>query len=601
MKKALLLLLYLFSLSAQAQNKIHNPEITSEEIKQIIYFLASDAMKGRFTGSPEEHTAGEYIKNEFQLYGLRPVFNGKWYQEFPFTERVELTKNNSVDLTLNGKNRNLGVEKDFITAPFSGKAKANGEIVFAGYGISAPKLNYDDYANLDVKGKIVLVMVNNPEHDSSRTEFDRYSSKRTKAVTAKEKGAAGIIFVNGELPKNDDDPLMTLHYDGAPGIEGFPVLQIKRKIADQLLKSQKQVFALLQKDIDSNKKSNSFILKNVKVSLETEAKEIVSKGHNVAGLLEGNDPVLKNEYIVIGAHYDHLGIDQLRDASLYKGKEKLIHHGADDNGSGTTGLLEISEKIASIKGQLKRSIIFIAFSGEELGLFGSAFFVNNPPIELKNVVAMLNMDMIGRLNTEKALTVIGAGTSSKWKELLNEKNKYGFKLGFSDGGLGGSDHQSFSNKGIPVLFFFTGMHPDYHRPTDTADKINTEGEEKVSKYVLDIALAVDDFASRPDFVKVDEPVSRGGGSTRAKVSVGTVPEFGYNGAGYKISGVTDGGPASKAGMKPGDIIVKFGTKTIANIYDFMYAIGDYKAGDKVNVTVLREGKEVQLNVELIAK
>jgi len=601
MKKAFLLLLYLFSLSAQAQNKIHNPEITSEEIKQIIYFLASDSMKGRFTGSPEEHKVGDYIKNEFQLYGLKPVFNGKWYQEFPFIEKVELTKNNSINLIIKGINKNLIVNKDFTTAPFSGKGKASGEIIYAGYGISAPKLNYDDYDKLDVKGKIVLVMTNNPEHDSSRSEFDRYSSYRTKATTAKEKGAAGIIFVNGYSPKNDEDPLIKLHYDGAPGIADFPALQIKRKIADELFKSRKLDFSVLQKNIDINKKPNSFILKNVKVSLETEAKEISNKGHNVAGLIEGSDPVLKNEYIVIGAHYDHLGIDQLLEASMYKGKEKLIHHGADDNASGTTGVLEISEKLAAIRSQLKRSIIFVAFSGEELGILGSTYFVNNPPIELKNIVAMLNMDMIGRLNNDNALTVIGAGTSSKWKDLLNEKNKYGFKLAFSDGGLGGSDHQSFSNKGIPVLFFFTGMHSDYHKPSDTPDKINTSGEEKVAKYVLDIALAIDDFATRPDYVKIDEPSNKGKGSTRAKVSVGTVPEFGYNGAGYKISGVTEGGPASKAGMLPGDIIIKFGTKTIGNIYDFMYAIGDYKAGDKVNVTVLREGKEVQLMVELVSK
>jgi hypothetical protein len=601
MKKVFLLFLYLFSLTAQAQNKIHNPEITSEEIKQIIYFLASDSMKGRFTGSPEEHKAGEYIKNEFQLYGLKPVFDGKWYQEFPFIEKEELSKANSVNLIIKGKNESLIINRDFTTAPFSGKGKATGKIIFAGYGISAPKLNYDDYDKLDVKDKIVLVMANNPEHDSSKSEFDRLSSFRTKASIAKEKGAAGIIFVNGYSPKNDEDPLIRLHYDGAPGISDFPVLHIKRKVADELFKSQKLNFSLSQKNIDADKKPKSFTMKDVKVTIETEVKEIVNKGHNVAGMIEGSDPVLKNEYIVIGAHYDHLGIDQLLEASMYKGKEKLIHHGADDNASGTTGLLEISEKMAAIETQLKRSIIFVAFSGEELGILGSTYFVNNPPIELKNITAMLNMDMIGRLNNENALTVIGAGTSSKWKDLLNEKNKYGFKLAFNDGGLGGSDHQSFSNKEIPVLFFFTGMHADYHKPSDTPDKINTSGEEKVAKYVLDIALAVDDFAKRPDFVKVDEPSNRGGGSTRARVSVGTVPEFGYNGAGYKISGVTENGPASKAGMKPGDIIVKFGAKIVNNIYDFMYAIGDYKAGDKVNVTVLREGKEVQLIVELVAK
>ena len=599
MKRISLLLVILLSLSIQAQNTIHNPEITAEEIKADVFYLASDAMKGRFTGSPEEKIAGEYIKNEFQTYGLKPAFDGSWFQEFPFIERIELTKANLLSIVINGKKQNLKVRKEFITTPFSGKGKVSGELVFAGYGISAPKLNYDDYDGLDLKGKIVLVLKNNPEHDSSKTEFDRYSSLRQKAAVAKEKGAAGIIFVNGYAPKNEEDPLMELHYDGAAGMSNFSALQIKRSIADNLFQSQGLSFEEVQKQIDSKKKPNSFSFRNLKVKLQTEAKEIEEKGRNVAGMLEGIDPVLRNEYIVIGAHYDHLGIDQLRESSLYKGKEPMIHNGADDNASGTTGLLEIAEKFGSMKDQLKRSIIFVAFSGEELGILGSTFFTNNSPVSLDKIVTMLNMDMIGRLNEENGLTIIGAGTSSKWKELLNEKNKYGFKLGFNDGGSGGSDQQAFFNKNIPVLFFFTGTHSDYHKPSDRPEKINTTGEEKVAKYVFDIANSIDQFDKRPNYVKVDEPVNRG--VTSSRVSVGTVPEFGFNGNGYKISGVTDGGPAAKAGMKAGDIIIKFGPKAVNNIYDFMYAMGDYKAGDKVNVVVIRDGKEVTLNVELMAK
>jgi hypothetical protein len=317
-------------------------------------------------------------------------------------------------------------------------------------------------------------------------------------------------------------------------------------------------------------------------------------------MLEGADPLLKNEYIVIGAHYDHLGIDQLKESSMYKGKDKQIHNGADDNASGTSGLLEVAEKLASMKGLLKRSIIFAAFSGEELGILGSTYMTNNFPADIKNVTGMLNMDMIGRLNEENSLTIIGAGTASEWKELLNGKNSYGFKLGMSEGGSGGSDHQAFSNKNIPVLFFFTGTHSDYHKPTDDAEKINIEGETKVANYVFDIALALDKLEKRLQYVKVEEPAARGGGG-RTRVTVGTVPEFGYNGTGYKLSGTTEGSPAAKAGMKAGDIIVKFGPKSVGNIYDFMYAMQDYKAGDKVDIIALREGKEMTFTVELIAK
>ena len=599
MKKLFVLFLAVVTLSIQAQNTIHKPEITADEIKANVFYLASDAMKGRFTGSPEERIAGDYIKSEFEFYGLKPAFDGKWFQEFPFVEKVEMTKENSISAVVDGVQYDLKPGEDFTTVSYSGTGKVTGEVVFAGYGISAPKLNYDDYAGLDVKGKIVVAMRYHPDHDSTHSEFEKYASFRNKATVAKEKGALAIIFVNGFAPKNEDDPLMELHYDGAPPMKDILVQNIKRTFIDNLFKREGLSFADYQTNIDKNKKPMPFEFKNVKVSLSAEIKQIKNTGRNVVGMLEGNDPVLKNEYIVIGAHYDHLGIDQLREASMYKGKEPMIHNGADDNASGTSGLLEIAEKFGYIKSQLKRSIIFAAFSGEELGLLGSAYFVNNLPVELSKIDAMINMDMIGRLNNENSLTIIGAGTSSNWKELLNDKNKYGFKLGFSDGGEGGSDHQSFTNKNVPVLFFFTGTHSDYHKPSDRPEKINTVGEEKVANYVFDVATAIDQNEKRPDFVKVEEPASRPTG--RARVSVGTVPEFGYNGTGYKISGVTDGSPAAKAGMKAGDIIIKFGPKTVGNIYDFMYAIQDCKAGDKVDILVNRGGKELTFKVELIAR
>ena len=599
MKRYTVLVIALFSSFLFAQNKIHNPLITSEEIKANIYYLASDDMKGRFTGSPEERKAGDYIKSEFETYGLKPAFNGNWFQEFPFVEKVQLTKANSLTLDINGQKQNLKLGKEFTTVSYSANGKVTGDLVFAGYGISAPKLGYDDFAGLDVKGKIVVVMRYHSEHDSSKSEFDRYASFRNKATIAKEKGAAGIILVNGYAPVNEDDPLMDLRYDGAPPMSDIFVQNMKRLFVDQLFKSEGLNFLDYQKKIDASKKPASFAFKNAKATLSTGVKEIVSKGRNVAGMIEGSDPTLKNEYIVIGAHYDHLGIDQLKESSMYKGKEPMIHHGADDNASGTSGLLEIAEKFGSIKERVKRSIIFVAFSGEELGILGSTYFTNNSPVPLNEIAAMLNMDMVGRLNSENSLTIIGTGTSSEWKTLLNEKNKYGFKLGFNEGGSGGSDHQAFTNKNIPVLFFFTGTHSDYHKPSDTADKINNEGEARVVNYVYDIADDIDLEAKRPDFIKVEEPASRG--EVRTRVTVGTVPEFGFIGNGYKISGVTEGGPAAKAGMKANDIIIKFGPKTVNNIYDFMYAMGDYKAGDKVDVVVLRDGKEVKLNVELMAK
>ncbi|MDF1611067.1 M28 family peptidase [Stygiobacter electus] len=596
--KKLLILLFIVHVINFAQDKDHNPEITAKEIKSHLEFLASDKMKGRFSGSPEERMAGEYIKEQFKSYGLKPAFNGSWFQEFPFIEKVEMTKINSVKIISDNKKQVLKPSIDFTTLGFSGKTKINSELVFVGYGISAPKLNYDDYNGIDVKGKIVIAMKNHPEHDSSKSEFEKFISLRNKANTAKEKGAVGIIFVNGYYPKNDD-LLSEPKYDGAPAMKDFAVIQIKREIIESLLKSKNFLLEKIQKQIDINKKPNSFELKNIIVDLSTEVKEVQKTARNVGGILEGTDPVLKNEYIVIGAHYDHLGIDQLKDASMYKGTDKQIHNGADDNASGTTGVLEVAEKFASVKNNLKRSILFLAFSGEELGILGSTYFTNNSPIEINKIVAMLNMDMVGRLNNENNLTIIGSGTSSKWKEILNNKNKYDFKLSMSDGGSGGSDHQAFSNKNIPVLFFFTGTHNDYHKPSDDVDKINFTGEEKVLNFVFDIGNEIQQLPEKPDYVKVVEQAQRPTG--RARVTVGTVPEFGYNGNGYKLSGTTEGGPAAKAGLKSGDIIIKFGPKSVGNIYDFMYAVQDYKAGDKVDVIVLRDGKEMTFTLELIAK
>ncbi len=596
--RKLLIVLILSAISILAQDKNNNSEITSEEIKAHLNYLASDALKGRFTGSEGERLAAEYIKNQFELAGLKPFFNGSWFQDVPFIERVEMTKNNSLALKINGKDIQTIAGQDFTTLAFSGKGKAGGELVFAGYGISSEKLNYDDYTNIDVKGKIVVIMKSHPEHDSTRSQFEMISTLRSKASSAKDKGAAALIIVNGYFPKNED-LLVDLRYDGAPAMKDFPVIQVKREFMDQMFKAEGLVFGDVQKQIDLLRKPNSFAYKNCNAVLSSEVKEIQKVGSNVGAILEGSNPQLKNEYIVIGGHFDHLGIDQLKSSSMYKGSEKVIHNGADDNASGTTGLLELAEKFASIKNELKRSIVFIAFTGEELGILGSTYFTNNFPGDIKNVAAMLNMDMVGRLNEEKNLTIIGAGTSSLWKELLNRKNSYGFKLSMSDAGSGGSDHQAFSNKNIPVLFFFTGSHSDYHKPSDDVEKINLAGEESILKYIFEIANEIQSIENRPDYVKVAEPANRGGG--RARVTVGTVPEFGYNGEGYKLSGTTEGSPAAKAGMKAGDIIVKFGPKKVGNIYDFMYATQDYKAGDKVDVVFLRDGKEIKLNLELIAK
>lgn len=587
MKKLFLLLFALVGFSF-AQN-LHNPDITAPEIQNHINYLASDELQGRMTGTPELYKAADYLKKEFESYGLKPLFDGSYFQEFPFIEKLELGTNNflSIDIkngiTPGGYDAKL--KDEFIPLSFTDNQTAEGELVFAGYGISAKDLNYDDYANIDVKDKIVVVFRNHPDMKSPHSKFEQYSSLRYKTTNARDKGAKGIIFVNtNEKP---DDQLIALKYDNAAKISEICAVQIKRDLLNFIPLND------LQNEIDSTLTPNSFKVEpTATITITTEVNEVKGKSVNVGAYVEPVNDKYPDEYLVIGAHFDHLGWGT--ENSLYTGAP-MIHNGADDNASGTSGLLELAEKFAAAKDKINRKIVFISFSGEELGLLGSAYVVNHFPLPIEKDIAMLNMDMIGRLNDKNDLIVYGTGTSSNWKSILDDKNEYDFTLTFNDEGFGPSDQSSFYGKKIPVLFFFTGTHSDYHKPSDDADKINSKGEEKVVKYVYDIASTIANTDKIPDYISVErKDTGRMGGS---RVYVGTVPDFAGDVDGYKLGGVTDGSPAAKAGLKAGDIIIQFGDKKISNIYDFTYAIGNYVPGDKVKVIVKR-GDEL-LNVEII--
>ncbi|MFZ2322978.1 MAG: M28 family peptidase [Ignavibacteriaceae bacterium] len=583
MKKLLIIFLAITGFSfAQNQN---NPEITSGEIIDHIKYLASDELEGRMTGTPSLYKAAEYLENEFKNYGLKPLFNGSYFQEFPFIKKVELGENNS--LTINSKEELKPVLKtDYIPLAFSDNLDISGELVFAGYGISAKDLDYDDYANVNVKDKVVIVFRNHPDMKSPHSKFEQFSALRYKTTNARDKGAKGIIFIN----TNDkaDDPLLELKYDNASKISEIAVAQVKRNILNFIPLND------LQNKIDSTLTPESFIVEpKTIVSLSTDVNEVKGKSVNVGGYIEPANDKYPNEYLIIGAHFDHLGWGEQN--SLYVG-EPMIHNGADDNASGTSGLLELAEKFSSVKDKIDRKIVFVSFSGEELGLLGSAYTVNNFPLPLENADAMINMDMIGRLNDKNDLIVYGTGTSSNWKSLLDDKNEYDFNLTFNDEGFGPSDHSSFYGKKVPVLFFFTGTHSDYHKPSDDADKINSKGEEKVVKYVYDVANAIDNSDTKPDYISVERKDT--GRMTGTRVYVGTVPDFAGDVDGYKLGGVTDGSPAAIAGLQAGDIIIQFGEKKISNIYDFTYALGNYVPGDLVNVLIKRGEETLTFEIKL---
>lgn len=590
MKKLVLIIFALLQVASFSQ-VVDSPEITREEIYQHIKYLASDELEGRFTGTEHCRIAAEYIAKEFEKAGLQPAFNGSYIQEFPFISDIKLG-DNFCEL-INEEKISLKVNNDFTPLPFSDNLTVEGKLIFAGFGISSKENNYDDYENIDVKDKIVIVFRNHPDINTPHSPLEQFAGLRYKATFARDKGAAGIIFVNTS-DKKDDDQLFKLVYDGAAKVKGISVIQIKRDVLQKLLSKFKLDAEELEKQITENKKPNSFEL-NTTAKIKTEVIEVESISWNVGGLLKGNDEKLSDEYLAIGAHFDHLGWGKQN--SLYQG-EPAIHNGADDNASGTTGVLELAEKFASEKNNLKRSIFFFAFSGEELGLLGSNYLVNHFPVPTEKVVSMINMDMIGRLK-DSSLIVYGTGTSSNWKNILNDKNSFGFKLTFNDEGFGPSDHSSFYGKKIPVLFFFTGTHSDYHKPSDDYDKINSDGQEKILKYIHSVATEIINSENKPDYLAVERKDS--GRMTASRVWVGTIPDFAGDVDGYKLGGVTEGSPAALAGLKAGDIITKFGDKKISNIYDFTYAIGNYKPGDKVKVLIKRAEQELEVELELKAR
>ncbi len=571
-------------------------EITAQDAMKHLMYLSSDDLKGRGTGTKEIDIAAEYIAGNFKSCGLKPLGDSGYFQNFEVTTGVELTDDNSLAITVAEKNFSFTINENYSPLGFSENSSFTGEIVFAGYAIEAEKLGYNDFADVNVKDKIALVLRYSPEGDKPRGDFADYSSTRYKSSAVRNKGAKGIIFFTGPNTY-ENDSFIKLNVDQLGGDAGLPIVSITTNMAEEIFKAAGKDLLTLQKEMDSLKAAKSFYFTNSSGTISVGLKPVIKPARNVIGLVESDNPVYKNEYIVIGAHYDHLGMGGR--GSLSSSREPEIHNGADDNASGTSAVIELAQKFSANKKSLKRSMVFMTFSGEEMGLLGSAHFVKTPTIPLDKVVAMYNLDMVGRLDSLKSLTVYGTGTSPKWKDLLNEKNSfYNFKLNFIDDGFGPSDHSSFYGKDIPVLFYFTGTHSDYHKPTDDFDKINYSGLEKIGRFVYDMAEVVNQKDDKIAFTKTkSEPRDRRPGAA-SRVYVGTVPDMTTQVEGFKLSGVSDGSPAEKAGLKAGDIIIKFGGKDVKNIYDYMYAMQEHKPGEEVDVVIKRGDEEITLKVIL---
>lgn len=576
-----------------------NPEISKDDILNHIKYLSSDELEGRFPGTNGDILAEKYIIKEFEKYGVKPAGVKGYLDPFEMVTELKLGEKNYFNSTMNGATTRYEEGTEYVPYGFSESKVASGELVFVGYGITAAELGYDDYKDkdgnpIDVKGKIVVMMrYTPPSNDPHNNPFAKYESTRFKILPAREGGAAGMILISG-YEADPDDKLAKLRFDNSLSGAGIPVINAKRNIIEKIMQAAGYNFKDIEKGINESGKPNSFVLKGANASFLTDVVQEKITTNNIIGKIEGSDPVLKNEVVLIGAHKDHLGYGA-QYGSLYEGNDRLIHNGADDNASGTSAVLELAQKFASNKELTKRTMVFMFFNGEEAGLLGSAYFTKSKLFTDMNVTAMINLDMVGRLSENK-LNIGGTGTSSLWSNLIDSLNKtYNFNLNKTPDGFGPSDHASFYSQNVPVLFFFTGNHPDYHKPSDDWDKINSEGEEQITKMTYQIALTMANYPGKIDFIKV---VNSNEGKTMGgiKVYIGTIPDYSSQAEGMEITGVKAGSPAEKGGLQAKDIIIKFGKHDIKNVYDYTYALAEYKPNEEVEVVVKRNGETVNLKV-----
>lgn len=614
---------------------------SEERMRRDIQLLASDEFEGRGVTTNGINKAADYIAEQFKASGLKPGGkDGSYFQ--PFT-MPGATLTGTPVLTLTGPQGQvleLKPGKQFNAFGMSHGGEAAGPLVFVGYGITAgeKQQSYDDYKDVDVEGKIVVILRDTPRADNrfvpffgpARRDHGSFTRKMQNALKHK---AAGVLFVNDRETADEGDDLLDFKYLAhAPSPTKLPAGHLRRDVLDRMLKSSvDRSLADVENNIDRDLKPQSASLAGWSAKFVAPVKRDGLAVKNVIGILDGKGP-LADETIVLGAHYDHLGFGG--PSSLAPSKKQKVHHGADDNGSGTTALIELARRFGAMHERKGRRLVFIAFSGEESGLLGSAHYVKTPTIPLEKTVTMVNMDMVGRLrhddsrNWRKVLTLLtpastplgsvpvlgqvglgihasdlipgdridvyGTGTAKGFDALIEDINaKHQFRMRKIPGGVAPSDNTSFVMKKIPVFFFFTGNHPEYHTPADTADKINVAGMVRVADMVQELTERLAVQPQRPEYVAVKTP-----GAPRPQ---GNIPRLGiqpgdYSGAdpGVMVGAVSPDGPAEKAGLKSGDLIVSLGGKPVKDISAYMSALAAHKRGTPIEVGVVRDGKSLKL-------
>lgn len=587
------ILILLSLVFAFAQNTPKLNENAAEQLRKYVRYLASDELQGRKTGKPGDSLASEFIHGELLKDGLIPL-SGNGFQRFRVTDKIINGPNNRLEIN----SRSLVPEKDFAPFAFSQNAGFSGKVVFVGYGfsINADSLKWNDYAGMDVKGKIALMFRADPEIDKNLSPFMKYSRDRDKALQARDMGATAVLLVSGKL-FDPEDKFESLAL-GEQSV-GIPVFRISRSVADEILKTKQETADNLEKLLNEKRSPYSFET-GVEISGQSDVVQTTIPTRNVEMLIPGTDPVLKNQYVVIGAHFDHLGLGGPGSGSRVP-DTVAIHYGADDNASGTAMLIALAQKLAAHPESHRRSIVVLAFSGEEMGLLGSKYFVEHPALDLKNVDAMVNLDMVGRLTDSTSLQIGGVGTAANFREIIYDScDTTKLRLSLSEEGYGPSDHASFYGHDIPVLFLTSGAHLDYHTPSDTWDKINYTGMVKIADVAYRIISRLADSDQKLAFQEAGPKVDTGRGLSRRKgVTLGIMPDFAGNVKnGLRADLVTPGRPAAIGGMKKGDIIISINGKPVGNIQDYMFRLNQLKSGETIHVEVLRGGQKQVLIIQL---
>ncbi len=556
----------LFGSGVIAQNLPKSEAEILQSLEHNLSYLADDHMEGRLIGSRGEKIAYDFIIENFQSLNL--VAKGE--QGFLQTFNIKRVAFKTGSLVITNKTGEIKFEKLTPARNFPLSYSKPGEIsdkcVWLGYGIEAPTLGHNDYANIkSVKGKIVVIKLGQPDFNNPHAPLAAYANLEAKIDTAIHKGASGVIVINthSEILEPDFKSIIK------PVFKTVPVYFLSN---------------------DTKMDSANFV--NAKAKIIVDTNSMILEGHNVVAYINNKSA----NTIIIGAHYDHLGYNELGGSTYRKqqNEKPQIHNGADDNASGTAALIEMAELVQKSPYR-SHNYLFIAFSGEEEGLLGSHYFVDHPTIPLKNVNYMLNMDMVGRLDTlKKMFQISGTGTSPRWDSILPSISIDDIKVKYDTTGTGSSDHTSFYNVGIPVLHFFSGTHGEYHKPTDDWELINFKGELQIIKYMYQLIGKLDK-QPKLAFTKTKETIKA---SNDFKVTLGIMPDYLFEGKGVKVDGTTEGRPAAMAGIKRGDIIVKLDQYTIGGMEDYMKTLGKLSKGLSTTVIILRENKEISMDIKL---